>query len=38
MEKELSNEERLEFISDMIGQAKRNFAHGSSFHFLCGGG
>ena len=37
MENELSNEERLKFISDMISQAKRNFAHRSSFHFLLWG-
>ncbi|MEM6735611.1 MAG: hypothetical protein AAGC64_03970 [Bacteroidota bacterium] len=37
MEKELTNEERLKLISDMISQAKRNFARGSSFHFLLWG-
>ena len=37
MEKELTNEERLVLISDMISRAKKNFAHGSSFHFLLWG-
>ena len=37
METELSNEERLKFISDMIVQAKKNFAGGGSFHFLLWG-
>lgn len=37
MEKELSNEERLKLISDMIRQAKKNFAHGNSFYFLLWG-
>lgn len=37
MEKELTNEERLVFISEMIGQAKSNFAHRTSFHFLLWG-
>ncbi|MEM0939131.1 MAG: hypothetical protein AAF600_03965 [Bacteroidota bacterium] len=37
MEKELTNEERLKLISDVISQAKRNFAQGSSFHFLLWG-
>lgn len=37
MENELSNEERLKFISEMIVQAKKNFAGGGSFHFLLWG-
>lgn len=37
MENELSNEDRLKFISDMISQAKRNFVRRSSFHFLLWG-
>ena len=35
--KELSNEESLALIADMIGQAKRNLAKGGSFYFLLWG-
>ena len=36
--KELTSEESLKLITDMIGQAKRNFVKGgSSFHFLLWG-
>lgn len=37
-EKELTNEESLALISDMICQAKRNVARGGSFYFLLWGG
>ncbi|MEM6641464.1 MAG: hypothetical protein AAF616_00680 [Bacteroidota bacterium] len=37
MEENLTNEERLILISDMISQAKKNFASGGSFHFLLWG-
>lgn len=33
----LTSEQSLEIISDMIGQAKRNFAKGGSFYFLLWG-
>ncbi len=36
-DKELSKEESLKLITDMIGQAKRNFAQGGSFYFLLWG-
>ena len=36
-EKELSKEESLQLITEMIGQAKRNFAKGGSFYFLLWG-
>ncbi|MEP1094396.1 MAG: hypothetical protein ABJG78_04770 [Cyclobacteriaceae bacterium] len=36
-EKELSKEESLALISDMISQAKRNVARGGSFYFLLWG-
>ena len=36
-DKELSKEESLKLITDMIGQAKRNFAKGGSFYFLLWG-
>lgn len=36
-DKELTKEESLQLITDMIGQAKRNFARGGSFHFLLWG-
>lgn len=35
--KELSRDERLELITNMIGQAKRNVAKGGSFYFLLWG-
>ena len=38
MEKELSSKEQVKFISEMICQAKGNFAGESSFYFLLGGG
>jgi len=37
MEKEFNSAEQIKFISEMIGQAKQNFARGSSFHFLLWG-
>lgn len=36
-EQELTKEESLKLITDMIGQAKRNFAKGGSFYFLLWG-
>lgn len=36
-EKEISQEESLKIISDMIGQAKSNLAKGGSFYFLMWG-
>ncbi len=36
-EKEISQEEGLKIISDMIGQAKSNIASGGSFYFLMWG-
>ncbi|MEP5611276.1 MAG: hypothetical protein ABJP45_03460 [Cyclobacteriaceae bacterium] len=36
-EQELSKDESLELISDMISQAKRNLARGGSFYFLLWG-
>jgi len=36
-DKELTKEESLELITEMIGQAKRNFARGGSFYFLLWG-
>ncbi len=36
-EKELTKEQSLQLITDMIGQAKRNFAKGGSFYFLLWG-
>ncbi len=36
-EKELSKDESLQLISDMITQAKRNLARGGSFYFLLWG-
>ncbi|NQZ77034.1 MAG: hypothetical protein HRT61_13165 [Ekhidna sp.] len=36
-EKQLSKEESLELITNMIGQAKRNVAKGGSFYFLLWG-
>ena len=36
-EKELSKDESLELITEMINQAKRNLAKGGSFHFLLWG-
>lgn len=36
-DKEISKEESLELITEMIGQAKRNFAKGGSFYFLLWG-
>lgn len=36
-EKEISQEESLKIISDMIGQAKSNLAKGGSFYFLLWG-
>ena len=35
--RELTNEESLSLITDMIGQAKRNIARGGSFYFLLWG-
>lgn len=37
MSKELTKEESLALITDMIGQAKRNVAKGGSFYFLMWG-
>ena len=37
MEKELSSKEQIKFISEMIYQAKRNFAGERSFYFLLWG-
>jgi hypothetical protein len=36
-EKELSKEESLKLITDMIGQAKRNYSKSGSFYFLLWG-
>lgn len=36
-DKELTKEQSLQLITDMIGQAKRNFAKGGSFYFLLWG-
>ncbi len=36
-EKELTRDESLQLITEMIGQAKRNFARGGSFYFLLWG-
>jgi hypothetical protein len=36
-EKQLSKDESLQLITEMIGQAKRNFAKGGSFFFLLWG-
>lgn len=36
-DKQLTNEESLKLITEMIGQAKRNFAKGGSFYFLLWG-
>lgn len=36
-DKELTKEESLQLITEMIGQAKRNFARGGSFYFLLWG-
>ncbi len=37
MEKNLSHQESLQIITDMIGNAKRNLAKGGSFYFLLWG-
>jgi len=36
-EKQLTKDESLQLITEMIGQAKRNFAKGGSFYFLLWG-
>jgi len=36
-DKQLSKDESLQLITEMIGQAKRNFAKGGSFYFLLWG-